>query len=214
MSIHDKIVKINIDNPQPELIKKASDIIHEEGLVCIPTRCLYGLAASAFSADAVNKIYRVKKRLLSKPILVFVHDYKEIEKIVKHVPDAAKRIIDKFWPGKITIIFEAKDIVLNNISANTGKIGIRIPENKVAFALVNKLKIPITGTSANISNETGVSSVEKLETAIKNAVDLIIDAGQLKEGIGSTIIDVTVEPPKILREGVIKSQDIFEVLLK
>jgi len=176
-----------------------------------PTRCIYGLGTDAFNVDAVNRIFKIKQRPINKPISVMVKNIKAVEMLVQYVPPYALQIMDSFWPGRVTIIFEAKATVPAILSAGTGKIGIRIPEHTVPSALVNMLNSPITGTSANLSGSTGCSMLSDLEPLIADKLDLILDAGKLKGGAGSTIVDVTGSAPKILREGAIPAKDIFDL---
>jgi len=212
--LQDKIrrVKINPEFPQPDLIGEAVQIIKKGGIVCFPTKCLYGLAADAFNFKAVSRIFQIKQRPLDKPIPVLIKDPKELENLVSYVPPAAVRIMEKFWPGMVTIVFKAKDTLPANLTAKTGKIGVRIPENIIASALTNSLENPITGTSANLSCNTGCSRFSEMHPMIAEKVDLILDAGPLKGGTGSTIVDVTTDPPRILREGDIPSKNIFDII--
>ncbi len=206
------IQKINPVNPQPELIKKAADLIRKNGCVVFPTWCLYGIGADALNAKSVEKVFNIKKRPADKPILVLIPDISFLNKFVTEVPDSAITIMEHFWPGKITIVFNAKKNIPENLISGTGKIGIRIPEHPVALALVRELYFPITGTSANISSEPGCFDISQLNKEIIENSDLILDIGPLKGGTGSTVIDVTSSPPVILREGEILPEKIFNLL--
>lgn len=208
--------KLLIDpfNPQPDLILKAASSIKNGGIVLFPTRCLYGLGADAFNPEAVDRVFRIKQRPYNKPISVLVKDTKDLHMLVKHIPSTAKCIIDNFWPGQITIVFEAKKTIPVNLTAGTGKIGIRMPEHAVAFSLVKEVNGPITGTSANISGKAGCSAISDLNVQIADQLDIILDAGQLKGGAGSTVIDVTTPFPTILREGYISGKNIIAALEK
>jgi len=117
--------------------------------------------------------------------------------------------MDRFWPGRITLIFQAIVGVFPMLTAGTGKIGIRIPEHPVAVSLVSALLHPITATSANYSKSPGVSRIKDLPEEFLNQIDLILDAGPLNGGIGSTVVDVTTDPPTVLREGTAKKKELF-----
>ncbi|MFC1812478.1 L-threonylcarbamoyladenylate synthase [Thermodesulfobacteriota bacterium] len=207
-----KIIDIHPSKPHPESIKAAAEIIKSGGIVFFPTQFLYGLGADALNIEAVKKVFAIKQRSLSKPISILIKNRDEIDKLVRYIPPAALRIMDSFWPGKITIVFEAKDLIPDHLTAGTGKIGIRLPEHPVAAALLNSLKNPITGTSANISDNTGCSCVPDLVPQIAEKLDLILDAGPLKGGAGSTVIDVTPPEPRIIRKGAVSPKDIFAIL--
>ena len=208
----DKVVKINHANPQPDLISEAALIIKNGGVISFPTRYLYGLGADAFNADAVDRIFKIKQRPYNKPLLVLVDKQKNLTRLVRNVPSAATHIMERFWPGEVSIVFEAKDSLPENLTGGTDRIGVRMPEHPVALALTNSVKGPITATSANITGQGGCSRVQDLDPLIADKLDLILDAGPLKGGIGSTVIDVTVDPPKILREGAVSSKVILAAL--
>ncbi|MEE8553122.1 MAG: L-threonylcarbamoyladenylate synthase [Desulfobacterales bacterium] len=208
----DKVVKIDHANPRPDLISEAALIIKNGGVISFPTRYLYGLGADAFNADAVDRIFKIKQRPYNKPLLVLVDKSKDLTRLVRNVPSVATHIMERFWPGEVTIVFEAKDSLPENLIAGTDRIGVRMPEHPVALALTNSVKGPITATSANITGQDGCSRVQDLDPLIADKLDLILDAGPLKGGIGSTVIDVTVDPPKILREGAVSSTVILAAL--
>ncbi|MBF0118298.1 MAG: threonylcarbamoyl-AMP synthase [Desulfobacterales bacterium] len=195
------IRKINPVFPESHLIEEAALFIREGKIVAFPTQFLYGLGADALNKNAVDKIFNIKKRNLSNPILVLIKNKEELTKLVKHIPDTAISIMNRFWPGGVTIVFEAKADLPVNLTAGTGKIGVRIPSHPVSVALVNGVDLPITATSANISGFPGCSVISDFGAELLDEIDLILDAGILKGGKGSTVIDVTVNPPKILRQG-------------
>ena len=207
-----KIIKINPLNPDPEKINKAALKIRDGEIVVFPTRCLYGLGVNIFNPDALKNIFKVKQRMLNKPVSVLVAKEEDITDLVKYIPTAAKKIIKNFWPGQITIVFEANNNIHSILTACTGKIGIRLPEQKVARALVNAANTPITGTSANISGNPGCYNIKDLDFSIKDQSKCILDSGLLEGGAGSTVIDVTVNPVKILRKGAVSAKKIFSVL--
>jgi L-threonylcarbamoyladenylate synthase len=208
----DKVVKIDHANPRPDLISEAALIIKNGGVISFPTRYLYGLGADAFNADAVDRIFKIKQRPYNKPLLVLVDKQKDLTRLVRNVPSVATHIMERFWPGEVTIVFEAKDSLPENLTGGTDRIGVRMPEHPVALALTNSVKGPITATSANITGQDGCSRIQDLEPLIADKLDLILDAGPLKGGIGSTVIDVTVDPPKILREGAVSAKVILAAL--
>jgi len=208
LKISDKTIKINPVKPEPELIQKAASVIRSGGIVIFPTRDLYGLAADAFNEDAVGRIFEIKGRGSDKPVLVLAESFLMLSCLARIIPPAAQKIMDNFWPGKITIVFEANDNVSANLTAGTGKIGVRRPGHPVASALVKAVGGPVTGTSANLSGTPGCSVISEIDPGVAESVDLIIDAGELEGGTGSTVIDVTGEPPVLIREGGISINEI------
>ena len=212
MNPEDKIRRIDGRKPREEAIQEAARIICSGGVVIFPTTSLYGLAADASNPDAVEKVFAIKQRPLDKPILILVPNLSDIQGLVQDIPLSAERIMTALWPGNLTLIFKAGSALLPSLTAGTGKIGIRHPVYPVARFLVRAAGRPITATSANISGQTGCSQIADLDPAVSTAVDLILDAGPLKGGAGSTILDVSQDPPVFLREGSIPRSRIISVL--
>ena len=212
MKASDKVRKINCANPKTGIIAEAVRIIRNGGVVVFPTRSLYGLGADAFNAKAVSRIFHIKQRPVNKPILVLIKDKDELERLAALVPPAATAIMERFWPGRVSIVFQAKEGLAANLTAGTNKIGIRLPGHNIAYKLVKAADGPITGTSANLSGNAGCFQINDLDEKIVDSVDLILDAGPLKGGIGSTVVDVTGETPLILRQGELSKKDIFNAI--
>lgn len=206
-----KTVKINSQNPETEIIRQAAEKIRSGGVVIFPTWCLYGIGVDAFNEDAVSEIFRIKKRRPENPLLILIRERADLERYVAEIPDEAVRIMDRFWPGRVTLIFRAKPDVPGILTAGTGKIGIRIPEHPVARSLISMLDNPITGTSANFSGEPGCSAVSEMDAALTDQCDMTLDSGRLKGGRGSTIVDVTVSPLIIIREGETPGNEIMNI---
>ena len=204
-----KIIQVDPLNPSDNHINATSQIIKNGGVIVFPTQYLYGLGADALNDKAVDRIFEIKQRSYDKPFLVLIPNRKYLTKFVQHVSLTAAHLMNCFWPGAVTLIFKAKDTLPANLTADTGTIGIRMPYHPVALALSMAVGVPLTATSANIAGGLGCSTVSDIDPRILDKVDLILDAGPLKGGIGSTIVDVTVDPPKILREGAILAKDIF-----
>ncbi len=207
-----KWVRVDPDHPDPKIIQSAGKIIHSQGVVIFPAQYLYGLAVDALNPEAIQKIFDLKQRPSSKPILILVRNQEEISGLVRSVPRAAKILMDRFWPGSLTLVFEASPSLPRILTAGTGKIGIRIPARPVAQALVKAAGRPITGTSANPSGEPGCTDPGRLPESMIRDADLTLDAGPLQGGSGSTVLDVTADPPALLREGALPGRDIFNAL--
>ena len=203
------IREINPTRPQPEIIAEAAEVIKRGGVIAFPTRCLYGLGADAFNPDAVERMIQIKQRPDDKPILVLIDTRSRLESLVTHIPPAADAIMEAFWPGRVTLVFKARKTLAVQLTADSGNIGVRLPGHPAASALVKHVRSPITGTSANLSGRAGCHRAQDLEPKIAGQLDLILDAGSLMGGVGSTIVDVTVDPPRILREGQVTANDIL-----
>jgi len=212
--LHDekKIVCIDPETPDTDIIIKAGKIIQNNGVVIFPAKCLYGVAANALNEKAVEKVFQLKQRPLNNPILVLIPDKKMLLTLVKSIPKPAEKLMDAFWPGNLTLVFEASSNIPKLLTAGTGKIGIRIPAHPVAKALVEYVNLPITGTSANLSGQNSCNQACRLDPAIIDHADLVLDAGTLKGGKGSTIADVTTAAITILREGEVTADQINKTL--
>jgi L-threonylcarbamoyladenylate synthase len=213
LNLKDNIRRVDGRQPQDDIIQEAARIICSGGVVVFPTTGLYGLAADAFNPAAVDKVFAVKRRPPDKPILILVSNIGEIWRLVREISPAAERLMTAFWPGKLTLVFKAGAGVLPGLTAGTGNIGIRLPVHPVARCLVRAARRPITATSANLSSQSACSRITDIDPAVAGAVDLILDAGPLEGGAGSTILDVSRYPPVMLREGAIPKARIFSVLL-
>ncbi|VEN73507.1 conserved hypothetical protein [Candidatus Desulfarcum epimagneticum] len=195
--------------PDPELIRRAAEALKRGGAVVFPTRGLYGLGADALSRDAVEKIFAIKKRSREKPLLILAEDLEAVRGLVTDIPPAGEKIARRFWPGRVTLVLKAAAHLPENLTAKTGKIGVRIPGHPVARALVRAMGGPVTGTSANLSGSPGCRRVSDIPGEMIRACDGVLDAGILEGGPGSTVVDVTLPEPAIIRQGAVLKEDLF-----
>ncbi len=209
-----EILKLDPDNPDQSSIDKAADILREGGIIAYPTETFYGLGADAENEKAIEKIYTIKGRNFKNPISIIIGDRTDVIKLVKDVPETGSILMNRFWPGGLTILFEASHNVPQQLTAGTGKIGIRLSGNLIATSLAKTLSRAVTATSANLSGQKECSSVNDLIDSLGNSVDAIIDGGSTLGGLASTIVDVTTDPPNIVREGVVPAALIFDMLRK
>lgn len=203
-----KIVHIDPVIPDVGIIQQAEGIIRSGGVVIYPTSSLYGLGVDATNPDAVGRVFSIKKRMETKPVSILINRREDLLHYVDDVPEAAREIMDQLWPGKITLVFHASGNLPESLTANTGKIGVRLPLHPVAKLFVEAVGTPLTATSVNISGEPACGSIEEVPESIIRSADMVLDAGRLLGGFGSTVVDVTVSPPRVLREGAVSSADI------
>ncbi len=196
------------ENNNNEAVREAIRILKDGGLIAYPTESFYALGALATDEGAVRKLFELKKRPPGKPLPVIVSDHDTLKSIVKSIPFQAIALIEKYWPGPLNIIFEAKDHLPLLLTGGSNRIAVRIPGDKTAFNLAKAAKLPITATSANPSSMPPAKKSEEIVNYFADNIDLIIDTGETPGGRPSTIIDVTVKPPKVLREGSILLADI------
>ena len=201
-----------IKKPDEKTLAKAGEHIRAGEVVVYPTETLYGLGADATNADAIRKIFLMKGRLESSPIPVIVADMEMLRELVEEVNLISERLIKSFWPGPLTIIFDAKKSLPAELTAGTGSIGVRIPDSSVAVELVRAACRPLTATSANLSGKQPPSSMSEILSQLAKKPAMIIDVGELPSSAPSTVVDPRGKKVKILRQGAIGEKAIMEVL--
>ena len=206
------LLKIDPENPDAEKLAQAVRVLCEGGVVAFPTETFYGLGADARNETAVEKIFRIKGRNFRNPLSVIVANDREVIPLVEEIPAAAKILMQTFWPGPLTLIFRAAPSVSSRLTGGTGKIGIRVSSHPIARFLAAGLAGPLTATSANLSGGPECSSADAVIRALGELPDAVIDGGATPGGVGSTILDVTLFPPRILREGAIPRSLILNAL--
>lgn len=206
------LLKIDPRNPDAEKLAEAIRVLCEGGVVAFPTETFYGLGADARNETAVEKIFRIKGRNFRNPLSVIVANDCDVIPLVEEIPAAAKILMQTFWPGPLTLVFRASSSVLPRLTANTGKIGIRVSSHPLARLLAGGLGGPLTATSANLSGGPECSSADAVIRALGELPGSVIDGGETPGGAGSTILDVTIFPPRILREGAISGDFILNAL--
>ena len=205
-------LKIDPGKPDEEKLAEAVRVLREGGVVTFPTETFYGLGADARNEAAVEKIFRIKGRNFRNPLPVIVADEGELIPLVEEIPATATILMQTFWPGPLTLIFRAAPSVSSRLTGGTGKIGIRVSSHPIARFLAAGLAGPLTATSANPSGGPECSSADAVIRTLSDLPDAVIDGGATPEGAGSTILDVTVFPPRILREGAIPHSLILNAL--
>lgn len=211
-----RVVKIDPLHPASGLfqdaVRQAVGVIQSGGMVAFPTETFYGLGVDPFNAMAVERLFKLKGREPGKPILLVIDDIKRIDGIVKTIPDEAWSLIRKFWPGPLTLLFEASSRVTSALTGGTGKIGIRIPPHPVAQKFLQAAGQPLTATSANRSGQPGAATAEAAAETFGPELDLVLDGGPTPGGPESTIVDATLHPPRLIREGRIPFRDVLSSL--
>lgn len=184
--------------------EEGAKILESGGLVAYPTESFYGLAADAHNETAILRLFRVKKRAADVPVLLLIPSVEYLSRYAAKVPETAKRLMDVFWPGGLTLVFEARKEVSRLLTAGKDKIGLRLSSHPVATALAKAAGSAITGTSANISGEPPCNTAHGVSLALGKDVDRILDGGKTKGQKPSTVLDMTTQPPAVLREGMIE----------
>ena len=184
-------------------VKESAEVIRSGGLVAFPTDTVYGLGADASNAGAVRRIYGVKGRKGDKPLVFLVADEKEVFRYVDDVPGGARILMEKFWPGPLTIILKG---------SGGGSVAFRMPDCQFALELIIEAGVPLVATSANRSGESAHFDAGSVRADLGDKIDLIVDGGHTKHGEGSSIVDLTGEEVKIIREGPVRGEDIKSII--
>ena len=203
-----EILKVSDKNAEDGILARAADIVAGGGIIAYPTETFYGLGADATNEKAIQKIFAVKGRDFKNPISLIIAQTDDIYPLVQDVPETAHKLMAAFWPGALTIVFLAANQVSPLLTAGSGKIGLRVSSHPGAGGIVQRLKRPLTATSANLTGSPESVSASDVILQIGDKIDAIIDLGDTPGTKGSTIIDVTCNPPIILREGAISRKTI------
>jgi len=200
--MYTKIAILDENNIEQNIINEAGLVIAKGGLVAFPTETVYGLGANALDKIAVEKIFKAKGRPQDNPLIVHVADF-NIEALVKEIPYIARQIMNRYWPGPITLIFNKSDLIPSTTSAGLNTVGIRMPSNIIARKLIEAAGTPIAAPSANISGRPSPTDVEGCIEDLSGKIEYIIGGDKSKVGLESTIVDCTCTPLCILRPGAI-----------
>lgn len=206
---------ITVDNivEKEENYKQAVDILKNGGVVAFPTETVYGLGAIATDEQAVDKIFKAKGRPSDNPLIVHIGQKEEVAYYATSITADAEKLMDAFWPGPLTLIFERiPGIIAENVTPDVETVGIRMPDHPVALGLLRQLKMPLAAPSANQSGKPSPTEAEHVHKDLKGLIPLILDGGQTGVGLESTVIDMTTIPPVILRPGGTTREMIEEVI--
>ena len=193
--------QVSADRPDKSAIAEAAAILRSGGLVAFPTETVYGLGANALDAAAVESIFAAKGRPATNPIIVHVADVAAARGLVTAWPVAAEKLAEAFWPGPLTFVLPKRAHVPDNVTAGGRTVGIRVPSHLVALALLQAAELPIAAPSANRSNQISPTTAEHVRRGLEGRIDMILDAGPTSGGLESTVIDLTADPPRLLRAG-------------
>lgn len=207
-----RILKVDPAKPESEAIREAADAIRAGRLVIFPTETVYGLAANALDAEAVRRVFEAKKRPLSMPLPVQVGDKARIAEVAVELSRTARLLIERFMPGPVTLILRRNPAIPDLVASGGDTVGVRIPDNPVALALLQEAGVPIVATSANLSGQPDPLDADAAMKQVGGFVDVSLDAGPSLLGHASTVVDATVDPPRLLRRGALTIEQIREVI--
>ena len=209
-----KVLSVNFEQPDSsgKAIETVQSVLNSGGVIAFPTDTFYGLGADPFNPDALTKIFQIKQRPADKPLLVLIHSLDQLKNLTQGATDSARKLMEHFWPGPLTLIFKAASELPDALTASTGTIGIRLPVHPFTHKLLGALEQPLTAPSANISGTGELQTASLVERSLGGEVDLIVDGGAAPGGKVSTVLDTTTNPPTLLREGALSRSDLESVL--
>lgn len=207
-----KIEKIEKTQMNMDIINAAGQILKQGGLVAFPTETVYGLGANALDEEAARKTYAAKGRPSDNPLIVHIASLEDLYPITKKVPEKAVALAEKFWPGPLTMIFEKSELVPHGTTGGLETVAVRMPDNEVALALIRAGGGYVSGPSANKSGRPSPTMARHVLDDLEGRIDMILDGGPVHIGVESTIVDMTVEPPMILRPGAVTKEMLEETV--
>lgn len=197
-----------------EEIKQAAEIIKDGGLVAFPTETVYGLGADALNAEAVGKVYAAKGRPSDNPMIVHISSKDDVLKLTPKITEDMQKLMDAFWPGPLTMVVPALDVIPKVTTGGLDTVGIRLPSEPAAAELISASETPIAAPSANLSGKPSPTSYKHVADDLDGRIDGIIAGGDCEAGIESTVVDMTEDVPSVLRPGIITAKQLSEVLGK
>ena len=205
-------IKVNPRKPQIDAIRFAANVIRKGGLVAFPTETVYGLGANALDSEAVTSIFKAKERPADNPVIVHIASKKDLYRLAKIIPSKAGKLAAKFWPGPLTLVLKRSDAVPDVTVAGLDTVGIRMPSNKIALALIHASGVPVAAPSANRAGKPSPTTAKHVIDDLAGRIDVVLDGGSTQVGVESTVIDLTARVPQILRPGGTSFEELKAVL--
>jgi L-threonylcarbamoyladenylate synthase len=193
-------------------IEQAANILRRGGLVAFPTETVYGLGANALDAAAVARIFEAKGRPATNPIIVHIANASQVPQVATAWPAIAAKLAERFWPGPLTLVLPKHANVPDIVTAGGPTVAVRVPVHPIAHALLEAVQLPIAAPSANRSSEISPTTAEHVRKALDGRIDMILDGGPCPGGLESTVLDVTTDPPRLLRPGLVTPEQIESVI--
>lgn len=209
-----KTTILKIDRNRPEGLEPAARVLRSGGLVAFPTETVYGLGAVCNNEKALLNIFAVKGRPADNPLILHIYDWDQLNQIASSVSSLAEKLIERYWPGPLTLIFPKKPGISSVVTANLDTVAVRMPSDPVARELLRLTALPVAAPSANLSGKPSTTTGEHVITDLAGKIELIIDAGPCPAGVESTVLSLTGDVPVLLRPGVITREEMEEVLGK
>lgn len=207
-----KLVSISIEDPNMDAIREAAAVLRNGGLVAFPTETVYGLGADALNEDAVRKVFEAKGRPPDNPLIVHIADHRQLVDLADEISEKGQRLAKEFWPGPMTLVVQRTFLVPDIVTAGLSTVGIRMPDHPVALALIEEFDGGIVGPSANLSGRPSPTNSRHVMDDLIGRIDMVLSTGPTEIGIESTVVDVTVDPPVILRSGGLHKESLEDIV--
>jgi L-threonylcarbamoyladenylate synthase len=206
-----RIIRVDPKRPESTKIADAAEVIKKGGLVAFPTETVYGLGANGLDDNAVRKIFAAKRRPSDNPLILHVWRIEQVKPLAAEIPKKAEKLMQRFWPGPLTIVLKKSEIVPDAVTAGLDSVAVRMPKNRIARDLIKAADCPIAAPSANLSGRPSPTSARHVIDDLAGSIDAVIDGGDVDIGLESTVIDMTQDIPKILRPGKITQNQLKSV---
>ncbi len=203
-----RLLPVDPQRPDPGALDDVRRCLLGHGLIAFPTESYYGIGALVTSASAVERLFAVKRRAADQPVPVVVADRHQVAMVIETIPPLADRLMERFWPGPLTLVMQARGTVPNQLTGGTGRLGVRQPGMSLPALVAAAVGGPITATSANRSGTPPATTAEMVRASLGDELDLILDGGTTPGGLPSTVLDVTVDPPRLVRAGRISEEQL------
>jgi L-threonylcarbamoyladenylate synthase len=205
-------IKIHGDSTDEDALEIASTAILNGSVISLPTDTFYALGADPFNLRAVEQIFQIKGRQGWKPLLLLIDSVDQAKAIARNIPDVFHEIAEQFWPGPLTLILPAANNLPFKVTGGTGTVGMRIPDLAITRQLIRAIDLPVIGTSANLSARPACATADEVLQQLGGKIELVLDYGQLNGTAASTILDLTEEPARLIREGAVPSKELAKYL--
>jgi L-threonylcarbamoyladenylate synthase len=196
-----EIIKLDPDQPETERLNRIADVVRQGGVIAYPTDTFYGLGCDPFNPAAIERLFAIKQRERDKPILLIISDPSLVVWLTSERGERFGQLSQHFWPGPLTLVLRASERLPSALSGETGTIGIRLPDHALCRRIVSAAGGVLTGTSANLTGQPSAVTADAVLSQLGEALDLIVDGGPTPGGLPSTVLDLTQEPPRLIREG-------------
>ncbi|PYG89543.1 L-threonylcarbamoyladenylate synthase [Ruminiclostridium sufflavum DSM 19573] len=207
-----KVIKIDLNNIDEKKLLSAAEALKEGKIVAFPTETVYGLGANALDSSAVEQIFKAKGRPSDNPLIVHIADKEKVCELAESIPEKAAVLMDRLWPGPLTLVFKKSSIIPRIITAGLDTVAVRMPEHPVARELIRLAAVPVAAPSANVSGRPSTTTARHVLQDLDGKIEIVVDAGSSRVGLESTVLDITVDPPVLLRPGGVTPAQIEDII--